>query len=114
MIINLCNRGIRVQIVECGVRVKLVRLIKMFLYVSYSKIRIDKHASSTFPIKNGLKQGNALLPLLFDFAVEYAIGRVQGNQEGLKFTDTHQLFVYAADNKLFGERIPTLKKNTEA
>jgi len=49
----------------------------MFLYVSYSKIRIDKHVSSTFPIKNGLKQGDALLRLLFHFAVEYAIRRVQ-------------------------------------
>jgi hypothetical protein len=54
------------------------------------------------------------LPLLFDFAVECAIRRVQENQEELRFIDTHQLLVYAADDKLFDERIPTLKKNTEA
>jgi len=86
----------------------------MFLYVSYSKIRINKHVSSAFPIKNGLKQGDALLPLLFDSALEYAITRVQENQEGLKFIDTHQLLFYAADDKLFGERMLTLEKNTEA
>jgi hypothetical protein len=80
----------------------------MFLYASYSKIRIDKHESFAFPIKNGLKQGDALLPLLFDFAVEYSIRRVQENQEGLKFIDTHQLLFYAASGKLFGERIPYL------
>lgn len=49
---------------------KLVGLIKMFLYVSYRKIRIDKHASSTFPIKNGLKQGDALSPLNVSYALE--------------------------------------------
>jgi hypothetical protein len=40
--------------------------------------------SGVFPIQNGLKQGDALLPLLFNFGVEYAIKRVQANKVGLK------------------------------
>jgi hypothetical protein len=46
-------------------------------------------------IQNGLKQGDALSPLLFNFALEYAIEKVQVNQVGLKLKATHRLLVYA-------------------
>jgi hypothetical protein len=43
---------------------KLVRLIKMCLNETYSKVRIGKHLSDNFPIQIGLKQGDVLSPLL--------------------------------------------------
>jgi hypothetical protein len=67
-----------------GIPVKLVRLIKMCLNETYSTVHVSKHFSDMFPIKNGLKQRDTLLPLLFNFALEYAIKRVQVKQNGLK------------------------------
>jgi hypothetical protein len=53
------------NLIEFGIPMKFVRLIKMCLNETYSKVRICKHLSDSFPIQNGLKQGDALSPLLF-------------------------------------------------
>ena len=49
----------------------------MSLTETYCTVRVDKNVSDRFPIRNRLKQGDALSPVLFNFALEYAIRRVQ-------------------------------------
>jgi hypothetical protein len=51
----------------------MLPLIKMCLNGTYRRIRVDRHMSDIFPIRNGLKQGDVLSPLLFNFGLEYAI-----------------------------------------
>ena len=67
-----------------------------------------------FPIRNGLKQGDALSPMLFNFALEYAIRRFQVDKDGLKRNGTHQLLAYADDVNILAGSIHTLRENAEA
>jgi len=67
-----------------------------------------------FPIRNGLKQGNALSPLLFNFALEYAIRRVQVHQDDLKLNGTHHLPAYSDGGNILGGSTHTVKENAEA
>ena len=46
-------------LIEFGIPMQLVRLIKMFLNETYSRVQVGKHLSYMFPIKNGLKEGEA-------------------------------------------------------
>jgi hypothetical protein len=64
-------------------------------------------------MRNGLKQGDALSPLLFNVALEYSIRRVQVNQDSLKLKVTHQSLVYADDFNILGGSLHTIKKNTD-
>jgi hypothetical protein len=66
---------------------------------------MGKYLSDNFPIQNDLKHGDALLPIFFNLALEYAIRKVQKNQVRLKLNDTHQLLVYADDVNLLGDNI---------
>jgi histidinol-phosphate/aromatic aminotransferase/cobyric acid decarboxylase-like protein len=77
-------------------------------------MRIGKYQSEKFPVQNSLKQGDALSPLLFNFALIYAIRRAQQKQKGLKMNGTHQLLAYADDVNIVEENRDTIKKNTEA
>jgi hypothetical protein len=53
-------------LIEFRIPLKLVRPVNMCLNETYSRVRVGKHLSDTFPIKNGLKQGDALSPLLWN------------------------------------------------
>jgi hypothetical protein len=64
--------------------------------------------TDNFPIQNGLKKGDELLPELFNSALEYAIRKVQENHVGLKLNGTHQVPVYTDDVILLGNNIDTI------
>ena len=100
-------------LIEIDIPTKLVRLIKMCLAEAYTTVRVGKNLSYMVPIRNDLKQGNALSPLLFNFVVGNANKRVQVNQNGLKLYVPHQILVHADDVNILGESLHTIKESAE-
>ena len=85
----------------------------MCLTEMYNRVRVGKNVSDMFPIRNGLKQ--MLYRHCFStLRLEYAIRRVQVNQDGLKFNGTHQLLAYADDVNILGGSVHNINKNAEA
>jgi hypothetical protein len=66
-------------LIEFGISMKLVKPIKMCLNETFNKVRVGKHLSDKFLIQNDLKQGGDLSLLLFNFALEYAVRKVESS-----------------------------------
>ena len=64
-------------------------------------------------VESGLKQGDALSPLLFNFALEYAIRKVQETNLGLDMNGAHQVSADADDVNLIGDDIRTIERNAD-
>ena len=60
-----------------------------------------------------MKQGDALSPLLFNFALEYAIRKVQETNVELDMNGNHQVLAYAEDVNLIGDDIRTIERNVD-
>ena len=100
-------------LIKFSVPRKLVRLIKICLDGTQSTVRIGNYLSSSFPIENGLKQGDALSPLLCNFSLEYVIRKAQATNLELVMNDIHQVLAYADDVNLIGDDIRTIERNAD-
>ena len=98
-------------LIEFGMPKNLVRLVKLCSTETYSRVRVGRNLADRFPIRKGLKQGDDLSTLFFNFALEYAIRWVQVNQDGLKINGTHQRLAYVDDDNILGGSVHTVKKN---
>ena len=74
-------------------------------------VRVGTHLPDIFPFRNGLKQGDALPPMHFNFSLAYAISRVQVNHDGLKLNGAHQLLVYSDAFTVMDGSVFTINKN---
>ena len=93
---------------------KVIWLIKISLNERNSRVWVDKYLSVMFHTKNGLKQGDVLLPILLNFALENVIKRVQVNHDYLKLNGTHKLLLDDNDVNILATSVSAVKKNTEA
>jgi len=101
-------------LIECGVPMKLLRVLNMCLNETCSRVRVGKHLSDLFPIRNDLKQRDALSPLLFQLCFRLRRFEGSGKPDGLKLNGKHQLLVYADNVNILGGNVHTIKKTIDA
>jgi len=97
-------------LIEFGIHINLVRLIKMCLTETYSRLPVGKHLCDTIDIKMVWKR-NDLSPLRSSVAISYRFRRVEVNQDSLKLNVTYQLLVYCDDVNILRGSEYTVKKN---
>ena len=85
-----------------GIPMKLVRLVKMILANTKSKVKIQKKLSPGFETMIGLRKGDSLSALLFNLFMEKIIGSIRNNQGGKNFNRTRQCLAYADDVVILG------------
>jgi len=72
-------------------------------------VRVGKQLSDMFRIKSGVKQGDALSSLLFNFVLEHAIWWVDANRKGFKLDRRQQLLVNADVVNILGGSVQALE-----
>ena len=60
-----------------------------------------------------MKQADALLPVIFNFALQYATGKDRVNLERMKLNDTHQRLLSADGVNLLADRVYNLKRDRQ-
>jgi len=89
---------------EFGIPNKLVKLTKMCMEGTKYQVRVDSTLSEAFTVETGLKQGDALSPLLFNLALEKAVRMMQVEASGIAIND-HRVHVlgFADDLNILSE-----------
>jgi hypothetical protein len=106
------NRAELVEIMkEFGIPMKLVRLVKMTLANTNSKVKIQGKLSPSFETMIGLRHGDSLSTLLFNLCMETIIRNVRINAGGTIYNRTRQCLVYADDVVILGRSEGYIKKN---
>ena len=105
------NRAELVEIMkEFGIPMKLVRLVKMTLANTNSKVKIQGKLSPSFETMIGLRQGDSLSTLLFNLCMEKIIRNVRINPGGTIYNRTRQCLAYVDDVVILGRSEGYIKK----
>ena len=108
------NRAELVEIMkEFGIPMKLVRLVKMTVANTNSKVKIQGKLSPSFETMIGLRQGDSLSTLLFNLCMEKIIRNVRISPGGTIYNRTRQCLAYADDVVILGRSEGYIKKTLE-
>jgi hypothetical protein len=87
---------------EFGLPPQLVRMVRATMTGTEAQVKVQTELTDTFDIRQGLKQGDGLTPMLFNLALEYVIRKLPADANGTLEYKMNQAVGYADDIRLLG------------
>lgn len=98
-------------LIEFGIPQKLIRLIKECMENSKCKIKIGTFISDSFEVQSGVRQGDGLSPILFNFVLEKALQKLRNENIGISLGNYKiNLLAYADDIVILGQTEDDIRK----
>jgi len=97
-----------------GIPEKLVKVIRIYVINSKFKVRYNQQISDEFCVETGLRQGDALSPMIFNIALEYIVKTIIETNKDVQIQENTQITVmaYADDIMITAELEANLKMIT--
>nr|VZH91186.1 unnamed protein product [Spirometra erinaceieuropaei] len=94
-----------------GVPAKLIAMIKAYYCSTTVSALVRNNLSQPFSIRSGVRQGCILSPVLFNYAIDWILGRVLRESDGVEFAPGHRLtdLDYADDTALLASSFGDLQ-----
>nr|VZI21112.1 unnamed protein product [Spirometra erinaceieuropaei] len=74
-----------------GVPAKIIAMIKAYYRSTTARVLVRNNLSQPFGIQSGVRQGCILSPILFNYAIDWILGRALRDSDGVEFAPGHRL-----------------------
>ncbi|BHF63561.1 hypothetical protein SprV_0200655500 [Sparganum proliferum] len=74
-----------------GVPAKIIAMIKAYYRSTTARVLVRNNLSQPFAIRSGVRQGCILSPILFNYAIDWILGRALRDSDGVEFAPGHRL-----------------------
>nr|VZI37490.1 unnamed protein product [Spirometra erinaceieuropaei] len=74
-----------------GVPAKIIAMIKAYYRSTTARVLVRNNLSQPFGIRSGVRQGCILSPILFNYAIDWILGRALRDSDGVEFAPGHRL-----------------------
>nr|VZI28413.1 unnamed protein product [Spirometra erinaceieuropaei] len=74
-----------------GVPAKIIAMIKAYYRSTTARVLVRNNFSQPFGIRSGVRQGCILPPILFNYAIDWILGRALRDSDGVEFAPAHRL-----------------------
>jgi hypothetical protein len=109
----ICDNLICAAMQEMEIPNRLIRLVRSTMKETKAQVRIQGQLTEEFEVKQGIKQGNGLAPILFNVELEYIIRKLTVSTNSTLLYKSVQVVGYADDINIMARTFKAAKETLE-